>query len=168
MAGDFQAVRRHANRLIAGLHPSQGFALKTRTFTMDDFAAVAELWRRSGLANRPGDGRKDVLMKLERDSCLFLVAQEGSRIIGAVMGAWDGRRGWIYHLAVDPAFRRRGVATKMLREVERRMCTKGVPRVHSMVFDRNAASLSLFEGLGYERQSDLVVFGKTLKRGRTR
>jgi len=130
---------------------------------MKDFAAVSKLWRRAGLENRPGDGKEDVRIKLKRDSDLFLVAEERSRIVGVVMGAWDGRRGWVYHLAVDPAFRRRGIATKMLLEVERRMSKNGVPRVHSLVFARNTPSLSLFESLGYERQNDLVVLGKTLR-----
>jgi ribosomal protein S18 acetylase RimI-like enzyme len=139
--------------------------LRIRAFTMKDFAAVSELWRRSGLENRPGDSREEVLTKLNRDSDLFLVAEERSKIVGVAMGAWDGRRGWVYHLAVDPASRRRGIATKMLLEVERRMKKNRVPRIHSLVFAWNTPSLELFDSLGYERQSDLIVLGKTLKRG---
>jgi len=140
--------------------------MKTREFSMEDFAAVSQLWRRSGLEIRPGDGKEMIRRKLERDSDLFLVAVEDSRIVGSVIGAWDGRRGWVYHLAVDPRFRRRHIARKMLLEVERRMREKRVPRVHTMVFLWNAPSLNLFEGLGYEKQSDLVLMGKTLSADR--
>lgn len=135
--------------------------MKIREFSMEDFAPVSRLWRRSGFKSRPGDNREELRRKLERDSDLFLVAEEGSRIVGAVIGAWDGRRGWIYHLAVDPRFRRKRIARKMLLEVERRMREKGVLRVHAMVFLWNAPSMNLFENLGYEKQSDLVVMGKT-------
>ena len=140
--------------------------MKIREFSIEDFAAVSQLWHRSGFEIRPGDSKKELKRKLERDSDLFLVAMEGSKIVGVVIGAWDGRRGWIYHLAVDPRFRRKHIARKILLEAERRMREKGVPRVHSMVFDWNAPSLNLFESLGYEKQSDLVLMGKTLGGGR--
>jgi ribosomal protein S18 acetylase RimI-like enzyme len=136
--------------------------MKIREFSIEDFADVSQLWHHAGLEVRPGDSREELRRKLERDSELFLVAEEDSKIVGAVIGAWDGRRGWIYHLAVDPVFRRKRIARNMLREVERRMREKGVLRVHAMIFLRNAPSLNLFENLDYEKQSDLVVMGKTL------
>lgn len=123
---------------------------------------MSQLWRRSGFEVRPGDSKEELRRKLERDSDLFLVAEKDSKIVGAVIGAWDGRRAWIYHLAVDPRFRRKHIASKMLREVERRLGEKGVPKVNAQVFVWNASSLSLFESLGYRKQSDLVQMGKTL------
>jgi ribosomal protein S18 acetylase RimI-like enzyme len=136
--------------------------MKIRESSIEEFAAVSQLWRRSGIEIRPGDNREDLRRKLERDSDLFLVAEEGSKIVGSVMGAWDGRRGWIYHLAVDPRFRRKHIARKMILEVERRMKDKGVPRVNAMVYLWNGPSLNLFENLGYKKQVDLAVMGKTL------
>lgn len=140
--------------------------MKIREFSIEDFAAVSQLWRRSRFEVRPGDNKKELRRKLERDSDLFLVAEEGSKIVGSIIGAWDGRRGWIYHLAIDPGFRRKHIARKMLLEAERRMREKGVPRVHAMVFVWNVPSLNLFESLGYEKQSDLVLMGKTLGGGK--
>ena len=136
--------------------------MKIRGFSMKDFAAVSRLWRRSGFEIRPGDNKEELRRKLDRDSDLFLVAEEGPKIVGAVIGAWDGRRGWIYHLAVDPGYRRRRIARKMLLEVEHRMRTKGVPKVNAQVFLWNSPSLNLFESLGYTKQSDLVLVGKSL------
>ena len=140
----------------------ESLAVKIREFSMEDFAAVSRLWRRCGFETRPGDGKEELRRKLERDSDLFLVAEEGSEIVGSVIGAWDGRRGWMYHLAVDPGFRRKHTATKMLRDVERRMKEKGVLKVNAMVYLWNSPSLNLFEGIGYRKQSDMVVMGKTL------
>jgi len=136
--------------------------MKIRESSIEEFAVVSQLWRRSGIEIRPGDNREDLRRKLERDSDLFLVAEEDSKIVGSVMGAWDGRRGWIYHLAVDPRFRRKHIARKMLLEVERRMKDKGVPRVNTMVYLWNGPSLNLCENLGYKKQVDLAVMGKTL------
>jgi len=136
--------------------------MKIREFCIEDFTPVSQLWRRSGFEIRPGDSKEEIRRKLERDSDLFLVAEEDSRIVGVVIGAWDGRRAWIYHLAVDPRFRRKHIANKMLLEVERRMREKGIPKVNAQVFVWNAPSLNLFESLGYKKQGDLVQMGKTL------
>jgi len=136
--------------------------MRIRGFSIEDFAAVARLWRRSGFEVRPGDSKEELRRKLQRDPDLFLVAEEDTKIVGTVIGAWDGRRAWIYHLAVDPGFRRMRIASKMLQEVERRMREKGVPKVNAQVYVWNTPSLNLFESLGYKKQSDLVQMGKTL------
>jgi ribosomal protein S18 acetylase RimI-like enzyme len=61
--------------------------MKIREFSLEEFAAVSQLWRRSGFEFRPGDSKKELGRKLERDSDLFLVAEENSKIVGAVIGA---------------------------------------------------------------------------------
>jgi len=131
-------------------------------FVLEDYAAVARLWKSCGFEERPGDSLSGIKKKLERDPDLFLVAKEGEKVVGVVIGAWDGRRGWIYHLAVDPDARRRKVGSALVREVERRMQKKGVLRVHALIMERNTPSLNLFEVLRYDRQDDLVVVGKQL------
>ena len=138
------------------------FTMKIRRFSMQEYGAVSRLWRRAGLETSLGDAKQELKRKVERDPDLFLVAEQDSEIIGAVMGAWDGRRGWIYHLAVDPGARRKSVATKMLRELEGRMREKGVLKVNAMVYLWNDPSLKFFDGMGYRRQSEMVVVGKPL------
>ncbi len=136
--------------------------MKIREFSIEEYAAVTDLWRRSDIKTSPGDGKQDIRHKLKRDSDLFLVVEEDSKIVGAAIGAWDGRRGWIYHLAVDPEHQRRRIASKMLQEIECRMMSKGVLKVNAMVFIWNHPSLALFESLGYRKQSDMVMVGKIL------
>lgn len=63
---------------------------------MRDYPQVREVWTESGLKLRPGDDPEGIRRKLKRDRHLFLVAEESGTIIGTAMGAWDGRRGWIY------------------------------------------------------------------------
>ena len=74
--------------------------MKVRSFVMGDYTRVRRLWIDAGLEIRPGDDRSGVARKLEREGELFLVAEERGRLVGTVMGAWDGRRGWVYHLGV--------------------------------------------------------------------
>ncbi len=137
--------------------------LRVEEFTMKDYRRVRELWKRCGLVPSPGDDQVQVRRKLRRDPQLFLVARKSGKIVGAVMGAWDGRRGWIYHLAVAPSARRTGVASRLLQEVERRMVKMGVVKVNAIIYRWNDPSLRLFDKHGFSRQDTQVVVGKLLK-----
>ena len=136
--------------------------MKIREFSMKDYAEVRKVWEESGLEIRPGDSREEVKRKISRDRDLFLVAMERGSIVGTALGAWDGRRGWIYHLGVLPRYQRRGVASSLVVEIERRMRTKGVPKVNAIVFDDNVPSLNLFRSLGYSPDRKSVLHGKLL------
>ena len=138
--------------------------MKIRKFAMKDYAEVRRVWEESGLEIRPGDGRDEIRLKLRRDGDLFLVAEEGGRLVGTVLGAWDGRRGWIYHIGVRPGSQRRGIGRSLLKEVEKRMKAKGVHKVNAIVYDDNAPSLGLFKSLGYARDTKAVFHGKILTR----
>jgi len=93
---------------VGGLHPRE---IQIREFRLKDYDSVLELWLEAGFHFRPGDRKDEVAKKIKRDPELFLVAEQQGRIVGAVMGAWDCRRGWVYHLAVAPKEQRRGVGT---------------------------------------------------------
>ena len=142
---------------------SSSLTVDIRDFVIEDYVAVARLWKDCGFEERPGDSLSGIKMKLERDPDLFLVAKEGAKVLGAVIGAWDGRRGWIYHIAVDPGSRRKKLGSALVREVERRMRKKGALRVHALIMKWNAPSLCMFQTLGYDCQDDLVVVGKALE-----
>jgi ribosomal protein S18 acetylase RimI-like enzyme len=131
-------------------------------FRLRDYDSVKSLWKSAGLDFSPGDELPQLKRKLKRDPELFLVAREGSSLIGTVLGGWDGRRGWVYHLAVAKSARRQRVATKLLQELESRMKSKGVLKVNALVYDWNVASLALFELNGFKRQDGQVIVGKYL------
>ncbi len=140
--------------------------MRVRQFSMEDYRAVRALWVESGLEIRPGDSEAEVERKVSRDAELFLVAEEKGRIVGTVMGAWDGRRGWIYHLGVLPAFQRKGVASALVKEVEERMTRKGVLKVNAVVFKTNDRSLRFFRKAGYDLDDRSLLHGKLLAAGR--
>ena len=78
--------------------------------------------------NRRSDTPAEIEKKLTRDPDLFLVAEHDNKIIGTVIGGFDGRRGLLYHLAVDGSFRGQGIGTLLLSEVESRLRLKGCRR----------------------------------------
>ena len=138
--------------------------MKVRTFALGDYPEVRELWEVSGLEIRPGDELEGVQRKVKRDRELFLVAEENRRIVGTVMGAWDGRRGWIYHLGVLPGNRRFGVATALISEMEARMRKIGIPKVNALIYPSNTGSAEFFRNAGYEI-SEMREAGKVLRGG---
>jgi ribosomal protein S18 acetylase RimI-like enzyme len=103
-------------------------------------------------------------LKLQRDPDLFLIAEDRGEILGAVMGAWDGRRGWINHLAIRPDHQRKGIAMRLVRELEKRLTRKGARKVNAQIYRSNKRSLVFFKAMGYEVHSNLIMIGKTTKK----
>ena len=137
--------------------------MKIREFEIQDYDTVRALWQAAGLILRPGDELEDVRLKLQRDPDLFLVAEQVDEIVGSVIGGWDGRRGWIYHLAVKPEHQRKGIGVGLVREVERRLVTKGAKKVNAQIYKWNERSSEFFRAIGYETQPDLMMIGKQLR-----
>jgi len=138
--------------------------MRIRRFQLQDYDRVLTLWKDAGLLLRPGDELEGLKLKLQRDPDLFLIAEDEGEIVGVVLGAWDGRRGWINHLAVRPNHQRKGVGSSLLRELEARLAEKGAPKINAQVYQWNTKSIEFFKANGYEVHSDLVMVGKYLKR----
>ena len=138
--------------------------MKIRKFLLSDYDEVVTLWRTSDIILRPGDELDGIKLKLQRDPDLFLVAEDGGDLVGVVMGAWDGRRGWINHLAVKPSRLRQGIGRALIHELERRLLDKGAKKVNAQIYRSNQRSLEFFTSLGYEVHSDLIMIGRQLKK----
>jgi ribosomal protein S18 acetylase RimI-like enzyme len=138
--------------------------MRIREFKIGDYLLVRDLWQTAGLVLRPGDELEDVKLKLQRDPDLFLVAELEGEIVGSVIGGWDGRRGWIYHLAVKPEHQRKGIGVGLVHEVEKRLVAKGAKKVNAQVYKSNEQSSAFFKAIGYEAHADLIMIGKHLKK----
>lgn len=135
-----------------------------RTFKYEeDYAAVYTLWQNSGPGVHvgPSDTPEEVQRKLERDPDLFLVAERGGQVIGSVIGGYDGRRGLIYHLAVTPDQRGKGIGSALMTEVEHRLQGKGCYKCYLLVVDGNEDVAAFYEKSGWEAMN-VTLFGKEL------
>jgi ribosomal protein S18 acetylase RimI-like enzyme len=117
-----------------------------------DYEAAIALWQRmeKGVHVSPSDAPEEIQKKLERDPDLFLVAESGSELIGSVIGGFDGRRGFIYHLAVDARFRGHGLGGKLMDEVEKRLRAKGCLKCYLFVTPDNPEAMRYYEHRGWE------------------
>ena len=138
--------------------------MKIREFRLDDYGRVFELWKEAGLEIRPGDDLDGVKIKLERDPDLFFVAEDAGQIVGSVIGGWDGRRGFVWHLAIKPGYQRKGIGRALVRQVEERLTKKGATIVYAMVLTTNQRSRDFFTASGYEPSADQVIVRKDLRK----
>jgi len=143
---------------------SEDGQLTIRNFRFpDDYAAVFSLWDQAGpgIHLRRSDEPDEIRKKLERDPDLFLLAEINSRLVGTVLGGYDGRRGMMYHLAVDPTQRRQGIGEALMEELERRLVEKGCIRYYLLVTMDNEDAIRFYEARGWQRM-ELFVYGKDL------
>ncbi len=138
-----------------------------RSFAEADRDGVVALWARV-FAGASARNAPDVMLdrKLAQVDGLVWVAEDGpsGAIVGAVAAGYDGVRGWIYHLAVDEAHRRRGIATALLRAAEAELARRGCPKVNLQVMGDNASVVALYESIGYSVE-DRISMGHRLKDG---
>ena len=146
--------------------PTTGGDITIADFTMDDYPVVHVLWQRGDLWMRPSDGPEATLLKLARDPGLFLVARAGDgRVVGTVMGGWDGRRAYVYHLAVAPERRREGIGDALMDELEKRFVALGAVKAKLQILVENETSRAFFARRGYLLETDCEPWGKELVEG---
>ena len=132
-----------------------------RPFQWEDTDRVIQLWIECGLTRPWNDPRKDIERKLTVQPDLFLVAEADGDVIATAMIGFDGHRGWVSYLAVTPGHRGKGHAAALMAEGERLLIELGCPKIMLMVRAENTSVTGLYEHLGYETEST-VVMGKRL------
>jgi ribosomal protein S18 acetylase RimI-like enzyme len=130
-----------------------------------DYEQAIELWH--SIEKGVHLGRSDTLVeigkKLKRDPDLFLVAELEGAIIGAVIGGFDGRRGLIYHLAVDASFRGQGIGSDLMNEVESRLRAKGCLKCYLLVTVDNIEVADYYIDRGWKQMDQVQLYGKELQ-----
>ncbi len=123
----------------------------------DDYTRALRLWEdmEKGIHVGPSDAPAEIDKKLERDPDLFLVAEDSGDLIGTVIGGYDGRRGFIYHLAVHADHRSRGVGTRLMNEVEARLRARGCIRCYLFVTPDNVEVMQYYQKRGWQLMDNL-------------
>jgi len=96
-----------------------------------------------------------------RNPGLCIVGREGDRLVASALAGFDGRRGWLYHVATHPDARRRGVATRLVRTIEDRLRAIGCRKLNLIVWEGEDDAMAFWTGIGYYREKT-VEFAKEL------
>jgi ribosomal protein S18 acetylase RimI-like enzyme len=131
-----------------------------REFSINDYDAAVELWQRvEGLEIAEGDDREGVAQFLACNPGLSRVATDGSATVGVALCGHDGRRGHIYHLAVDPAYQGHGLGKRLVDECLEGLGQTGVKRVIIMVADDNPRARGFWRRSGWEDVPSAISMG---------
>ena len=130
-----------------------------RPLHVADFEAVCRLWSSTeGLGVGPGDSPEGIARFLDRNPGLSLVVEESGAIVASILCGHDGRRGFIYRLAVAPEHRRKGIAVELVRRSIAGLKAAGIERCLLMVQVDNEGARRFWASIGGRLRSDLVGF----------
>jgi ribosomal protein S18 acetylase RimI-like enzyme len=135
--------------------------LTFRELQPEDFDEMLPLWRVSeGILVGDSDTEERVTRFLERNPGLSLVAHDGTVLVGTALCGHDGRRGYIYKVAVLDAYRRRGVGLELVRRCMAKLRSEEIVKCHLFVAADNEGALEFWESTGWTRRADLEMFSK--------
>jgi ribosomal protein S18 acetylase RimI-like enzyme len=131
----------------------------------EEATQVLALWQEADAPPSPTDTPDEMVKLLGEAAAVLLVAEADGRLVGTVIGGWDGWRGNIYRLAVLPAYRRRGIARALVGEAERRLCGMGARRISALVESDHPWATDFWDSLGasgYRHDERMRRYVKTL------
>lgn len=140
-------------------------SVTTRPMTISDYDDVYALWLSCvgmGL-NDIDDSKVGIDKFLQRNPNTCFVATQDEQILGVILSGQDGRRAYIYHLAVAPTHRRQGIAERLVDEVMRVLDEIGISKAALVVFDKNQIGNDFWESQGFSVRQDLVYRNKSLR-----
>jgi ribosomal protein S18 acetylase RimI-like enzyme len=132
-----------------------------RLYRPSDRDALVALWHDCGLLRPWNDPDRDIERKLAQDSAGLFVLDIGGRVLGSVMAGYDGHRGWVNYLAVDPAHRQEGFGRMLMAAAEDRLGLLGCPKINLQVRAGNEQVVDFYRHLGYT-VDEVVSMGKRL------
>lgn len=120
---------------------------------------MLDLWRSiPGLGVGRGDDLESLKAFMDKNPSTCLVLKKDEQLIGTVLGGFDGRRGYLYHLAVHPDYQGRGYGKMLLGQISHELKLRGAPKIHLFSFTDNPQAAHFYEEQGWERRHDIKVF----------
>lgn len=135
-----------------------------RIMTREDYGAVYALWlscKGMGL-NDLDDSEEGISRFLARNPSTCFVAEADNKVVGVIMAGNDGRRGYIYHTAVSPEYRKRGIARELVNVALKALEALGINKAALVVFARNEGGNAFWERLGFTSRDDLTYRNKAM------
>ncbi len=137
--------------------------LEIRALSIEDYDSMMKLWKRAGLQFRPRgrDSREMIKQQMRGSPDLFIGAFHQGKLVGIVIGSYDGRmKGWINRLAVDPEHRRKRIAQQLVDAAEKALEKHGATIFCALIETPNEESLGLFQKLRYQVHREISYASK--------
>ena len=135
--------------------------MEIRIFQESDRSDVIALWRRCELVRPQNDPDRDIDLKMSFQPELFLVGTSEGSIVGSVMAGYEGHRGWINYLAVDPSIQRSGIGAQLMSSAEKKLRKLGCVKINLQVRSSNEQVQNFYSSIGFS-VDDVTSMGKRL------
>lgn len=138
--------------------------MNIRKMLIDDYDEIYALWMScAGMGlNNLDDSQEGIDKFIKRNPDTCFVAEKENKLVGVIMVGNDGRRGYIYHVAVSPQYRKQGIASQLVDTALQALKQCGINKVALVVFDKNKNGNQFWESLGFTIRDDLVYRNKTM------
>jgi len=138
--------------------------MEIRKMTISDYEKVYELWTNTaGVGIRSlDDSREGIAKFLERNPNTNFIAIIDDAIIGVTLSGNDGRRGYIYHTAVDIKYRGNGIGKSLVNKALEALEKEGINKVALVVFKNNDIGNTFWDSIGFEERVDLNYRNKSI------
>ena len=132
---------------------------------VEDYDQVVEVWKKAGIELSLSDEKPEFerMLKQNPKLCLVLEQQNTHRIVGAVLGGFDGRRGWVHHLAVLPEHQGKGFGKKIMDELVKRFCDMNVVKLKLEVVETNRDVVDFYKHLGWDERPEIITMSLSLR-----
>lgn len=140
--------------------------MNIRTMTEEDYEQVHTLWLSiSGFGIRSIDDSKEGVVKfIRRNPATSVVAEENGKIVGCILCGHDGRRGCLYHVCVDQAYRKHGIGKSMVNFCIQALKEEGINKVSIIAFTTNEVGNKFWKKMGWEFREDLNYYDLTINK----
>lgn len=131
--------------------------MKIENFTMKNYDNIIGLWRKAGISVGSTDSENEIKKMLTLNPNLFLIGKVNNKVIAVVMGGFDGRRGYVHHLAVDPLHQKKGYGKMIMDELINRFRKIGVHKIHLFIERDNQDVINFYKNLEWQIRDDLIM-----------
>jgi ribosomal protein S18 acetylase RimI-like enzyme len=134
-------------------------------FPIEAYEEVISLWKLcEGIGLSGADSKHNIRTYLERNPGMSFIACDDEMVVGAILSGHDGRRGYIHHLAVHPAYRKRGIGKALVEKCLLALQSLGIQKCHLFIFNDNRDGIHFWNGIGWEQRFDISVMSKAIAR----
>lgn len=131
--------------------------MKIEKFTIGYYEEIVALWRKAGINIGSSDTLEEINKMLQRNPDFFLIGKINDKIISVVIGGFDGRRGYVHHLAVDPDYQKKGYGKKVIDALIEKFRELRVHKIHLFIEKYNKDVVEFYQNLGWEIREDLIM-----------
>ena len=158
-----EEVRNHNDRIIGNKNRNckeENMDAEVRTMTIEDYDEIYKLWMKiKGFAIRSiDDSRIGVERFLKRNPDTSVVAVKDGKVVGAILCGHDGRRGCLYHVCVDPEYRKQGIGTAMVVFAMNALKKEKISKVSLIAFTQNDIGNAFWRKIGWTQRLDLNYY----------